>query len=242
MTGFFGGLADLVSTLVDRWPRLWDGLWVTLQLSIGGAVLAFFVAVVLGLASISGVSVLRGLTRVVVEIFRGTSLVVQLFWFFYVLPQLGVRLDALTCGILALGLNYGAYGAEVVRGSMNAVPQGQWETTTALSMSWRTKVRRIIWPQAWALMLPGLNNLMVMLVKGTAVALLITLHDLTFVTDQLRRTDGTYIAFGIGFLLYYLVTLGFSTLLRLEEARAQRKLGLKPSKARTTHATAEAVA
>lgn len=242
MTGFFGGLADLVSTLVDRWPRLWDGLWVTLQLSIGGAVLAFFVAVVLGLASISGVSVLRGLTRVVVEIFRGTSLVVQLFWFFYVLPQLGVRLDALTCGILALGLNYGAYGAEVVRGSMNAVPQGQWETTTALSMSWTTKVRRIIWPQAWALMLPGLNNLMVMLVKGTAVALLITLHDLTFVTDQLRRTDGTYIAFGIGFLLYYLVTLGFSTLLRLEEARAQRKLGLKPSKARTTHATAEAVA
>ncbi len=242
MTGFFGGLADLVSTLVDRWPRLWDGLWVTLQLSIGGAVLAFIVAVLLGLASISGVSVLRGLTRVIVEIFRGTSLVVQLFWFFYVLPQLGVRLDALTCGILALGLNYGAYGAEVVRGSMNAVPKGQWETTTALSMPWVTKVRRIIWPQAWALMLPGLNNLMVMLVKGTAVALLITLHDLTFVTDQLRRTDGTYIAFGIGFLLYYLVTLGFSTLLRLEEARAQRKLGLKPSKARTTQATAEAVA
>lgn len=242
MTGFFGGLADLVSTLVDRWPRLWDGIWVTLQLSIGGAALAFLIAVLLGVASISGMKVLQVISRVVVELFRGTSLVVQLFWIFYVLPQFGVRLDPMTCGIIALGLNYGAYGAEVVRGSMNAVPQGQWETTTALSMPWLTKVRRIIWPQAWALMLPGMNNLMVMLVKGTALALLITLTDLTYVTDDLRRTEGTYIAFGIGFLLYYLIALGFSTLLRLEEARAQRKLGLKPSKERTIQATAEAVA
>lgn len=235
-------MAELVDTLVTQWPRLWDGIWITLQLSVGGAVLAFLIAVVLGLAAISGIGVLRVSSRIIVELFRGTSLVVQLFWLFYVMPQFGVDLEAMTVGIVALGLNYGAYGAEVVRGSLNAVPQGQWETTTALSMSWVTKVRRVIWPQAWALMLPGLNNLMVMLVKGTSLALLITLHDLTFITDELRRTTGTYVAFGLGFVLYYLLALSFSSLLRVLELRAQRRLGLKPTKARTTQATAEAVA
>lgn len=235
-------MGDLVDTLATWWPRLWDGTFVTLQLSLGGAVLAFVIAVALGLASLSRFGVLRISSRVIVELFRGTSLVVQLFWFFYVMPQFGIELGALTCGILALGLNYGAYGAEVVRGSLNAVPKGQWEVTTALSMPWVAKMRRVIWPQAWALMLPGLNNLMVMLVKGTSLALLITLHDLTFVTDDMRRSAGTFVAFGTGLVIYYLLALGFSSVLRLLERRAQRRLGLRPSKAETAKATAEAVA
>lgn len=234
---------DFVESLLDAWPQLWSGIQITLKLSLGGAALGMVVAAVLGLAAITRSAVLRVTARVFVEFFRGTSLVVQLFWLFYVMPQLGVRLDAITCGILALGLNYGAYGAEVVRGSLNAVPKGQWETTTALSMSWFTTVRRVIWPQAWALMLPGLNNLMVMLVKGTSVAYMITLFDLTYVTtDHLRRTEGTWFAFGLAFVLYYLIALGFSSLLRLLERRAQRRLGLRPSKAATARATAEAVA
>lgn len=235
-------MGDLFDTLSTWAPRLWDGVWITLQLSLGGAVLAFLIAVALGLASMSRFGVLRISSRVIVELFRGTSLVVQLFWFFYVMPQFGFELGAMTCGVLALGLNYGAYGAEVVRGSLNAVPQGQWEVTTALSMSWVTKMRRVIWPQAWALMLPGLNNLMVMLVKGTSLALLITLHDLTFVTDDMRRSAGTFVAFGTGLVLYYLIALGLSSLLRLLERRAQRRLGLSPTKAATTQATAQAVA
>jgi polar amino acid transport system permease protein len=235
-------VGDLVDTLVTWWPRLWDGTWITLQLSLGGAALAFVIAVALGLASMSRFGVLRFGSRVIVELFRGTSLVVQLFWFFYVMPQFGFELEAMTCGILALGLNYGAYGAEVVRGSLNAVPKGQWEVTTALSMPWVAKMRRVIWPQAWALMLPGLNNLMVMLIKGTSLALLITLHDLTFVTDEMRRSTGTFVAFGTGLVIYYLIALAFSSLLRLLERRAQRRLGLRPTKAATTQATAQAVA
>ncbi|GAA4416376.1 ectoine/hydroxyectoine ABC transporter permease subunit EhuC [Georgenia halophila] len=236
-------MSDFIQALIDSWPRYWDGIVVTLQLSVGGAILAFVIAVVLGLAAITGVGVLRGTSRIIVELFRGTSLVVQLFFLFFVLPQFGYQLEPLACGILALGLNYGAYGAEVVRGSLNAVPQGQWETTTALSMPWATKIRRVIWPQAWALMLPGMNNLMVMLIKGTALALLIFLHDLTYFTDEVVRQDhGTAFAFGIGFALYYLIALGFSSFLRFLERRAQRRLGLAPSKARTTRATAEAVA
>lgn len=221
-------MTDFFDTLTAAAPRLWEATLVTLQLSVGGAAVAFVVAVLLGLASLSGVALVRGVSRVVVEFFRGTSLVVQLFWLFFVLPQLGIDLPSMTTGILALGLNYGAYGSEVVRGSINAVPKGQWETTVALSMSPVTTMRRVIWPQAWALMLPGLNNLLIMLIKGSALAGFIFLQDLTFVTDQLRRTTDTFVAFGIGMVIYYLIALGASGVLRWLERRAQRRLGLAP--------------
>jgi polar amino acid transport system permease protein len=221
-------VTDFFETLTAAAPRLWEATLVTLQLSVGGAAVAFVVAVVLGLASLSPSMLLRGTSRVVVEFFRGTSLVVQLFWLFFVLPQLGVDLPSMTTGILALGLNYGAYGSEVVRGSVNAVPKGQWETTVALSMSRVTTMRRVIWPQAWALMLPGFSNLTIMLIKGSALAGFIFLQDLTFVTEQLRRTTDTFVAFGIGMVIYYLIALAASSALRWLERRAQRRLGLAP--------------
>lgn len=234
----------VIGTLKDNWHDLLDGLRITLELSVFGGALAFAVAVVLGLAAISRFAAVRTVSRIIVEFFRGTSLVVQLFVLFYVVPQVsGVGSHPLLFGIIALGLNYGAYGSEVVRGSLNAVPPGQWETTTALSMPWITKVRRIIWPQAWALMLPGLNNLMVMLVKGTAIAFFVGLPDLTSVGDDLRKQGvDAWTVYGISFVLYYLAALLFSAFLRYLEVRAQRRLGIKPSKAKTTQTTAGAVA
>lgn len=236
--------AGVFSTVQDNWHPLLDGLRITLELSVFGGAVAFVVAVLLGLASISRFAVVRGVSRVIVEFFRGTSLVVQLFFLAYVTPlAFGWGSHLLLFGIVALGLNYGAYGSEVVRGSLNAVPAGQWETTTALSMSSLTKIRRIIWPQAWALMLPGLNNLMVMLVKGTAIAYFIGLPDLTFQTDELRKQGvGTWTVYGIAFVLYYFAALVFSAVLRRLEIRAQRRLGLTVSKAKTIQETAQVMA
>lgn len=238
----------MFSTLDPYWPHILSGLRVTLELSLGGGALAFVLAVILGLAAISRNVLLRGVTRVFVEFFRGTSLVVQLFFLVYAVPlMLGIvsppAVLPLLLAIIALGLNYGAYGSEVVRGSLNAVPQEQWESTTALSMPWLTKIRRIIWPQAWALMLPGLNNLMVMLVKGTAIAFMVSQYDLTYWADQMRKQGvNTWLAYGVAFVLYYLAALAFSAFLRLLERRAQRRLGLAPTRAQTTTATAGAVA
>jgi len=234
----------VIDTLQDHWSDLLDGLRVTLELSVFGGALAFVIAVALGLGAMSRLAALRVVCRVIVEFFRGTSLVVQLFFFAYATPQIfGWGSHLLLFGIAALGLNYGAYGSEVVRGSLMAVPPGQWETTTALSMPWVTKIRRIIWPQAWALMLPGLNNLMVMLVKGTAIASFIALQDLTAVSDDLRKEGvATWTVYGISFVIYYLAAMAFSAFLRLLEVRAQRRLGIRPGKSRTTKATAEAVA
>lgn len=224
-------MSDNLDVLLTRLPDLGRGVLVTLQLTAGGGVLAFVVAVVLGLAARSRLMAVRGLARALVEFFRGTSLLVQLFWFFYVLPLFGVQLSSLASGVLALGLNYGAYGAEVVRGAINSVPKGQWEATTALSLGRTRTLVRVVWPQAWAIMLPSLSNLLVMLLKGTSVAYIILMHDLTWVTERLRQATGdTFFSYGVGMVVYFLIAIGIVMLANMLERRAKRRLGQAPAR------------
>ena len=122
----------------------------------------------------------RWLATVYVEVFRGTSALVQLFWLFFVLPQFGLTLAPFLVAVLALGLNVGAYGSEVVRGAILGVPRGQWEATTALNMTRAAALRRIILPQAFVAMIPPWGNLFIELLKATSLVSLITLSDLTF--------------------------------------------------------------
>ena len=220
-------MTEYLDALREALPWLGEGVLVTLKLSLGGIALALVISVVLGLLSVSPVAPARWLSTVVMEFFRGTSLVVQLFWLYYVLPLVDIQWDAVTTGIIALGLNYGAYGAEVVRGSINAVDKGQWEGATALNMSPLTRMRRVIWPQAWVLMLSGYNNLAIMLIKGTAVALFIGLQDLTYQVEELRKDTGsTLFAFTVGLIIYYLIAWVASKGLRMLENRARRGLGM----------------
>ncbi len=244
MSELFVAPADVLGLAQSQWHDLLDGLRMTVELSVFGGALAFCIAVVLGLAAMTRFAVLRVISRIIVEFFRGTSLVVQVFFFVFVPPQVfNTEPHPLLYCVIALGLNYGAYGSEVIRGGLTAVPPGQWETTTALSMPWITKIRRIIWPQAWALMLPGLNSLMVMLVKGTAVAFIVGLIDLTAAADDLRKQGvSTLTIYGISFVLYYLVAMAFSAWLRRLEIRSQRRLGLKPDKLASVNRAAEAAA
>jgi polar amino acid transport system permease protein len=219
-------MSDDIQTLIDRLPRLGEAVLVTLELTVGGALLAAVVALLLGFGSRAGSRWLRGPSRVVIEFFRGTSLVVQLFWIFYVLPAFGYELAALAVGIVALGLNYGAYGAEVVRGSVDSVPRGQWEACTALNMSWQHKVRRVIFPQAWALMIPQLANLLIQLLKGSALAAYITLHDVNYWTDQLRMaTSDVFFSYTAGLLVYFAIAYLLTWGMNLLEERAKRRLG-----------------
>ncbi|MCW4384222.1 ectoine/hydroxyectoine ABC transporter permease subunit EhuC [Salinibacterium sp. SYSU T00001] len=206
-------------------PRILDGVWITLQLTVGGALLAMLIAVTLGLLARQENILVRGFARAIIEFFRGTSLVVQLFWFFFVLPQLGVELDAMFVGILALGLNYGAYAAEVVRGSINSVPQGQWEATTALSMTSAQRMRRVIFPQAWALMIPSLSNLLIHLLKGTAIVSFITMADLTFRVDQLRIDTDTFFAYTVGLIIYFVLAYILTLVMNMLEVQAKHRLG-----------------
>ena len=207
------------------WPRIMEGLGITVTLTLGGALLALVLAIVLGLMARSMRRVIRSIARVIIEFFRGTSLVVQLFFLFFVLPLFGVDLPAMLVGTLGLGLNYGAYGAAVVRGSINAVPKGQWEATTALSMSRFHRMWRIIFPQAWALMIPSLNNLLILLLKGTAIVSFITMFDLTASLNKLRIDTNVFFAYTVGLLIYFVLAYVLSLFMNALEARAKRRLG-----------------
>lgn len=219
-------MTENFEALARALPRIMEGMGITLTLTLGGAALALIVAIVLGLMARARRILIRGIARFVIEFFRGTSLVVQLFFLFFVLPLLGVELSPVLVGILGLGLNYGAYGAEVVRGSLNSVPRGQWEATVALSMSPVHRMRRVIFPQAWALMLPSLDNLLILLLKGTAIVSFITMFDLTASLDKLRIDTDVFFAYSLGLILYFIIAyvlhLGMSAL----EIRAKRRLGL----------------
>ncbi|WP_328397534.1 ectoine/hydroxyectoine ABC transporter permease subunit EhuC [Nocardia sp. NBC_00416] len=222
-------MSDL-DALTEALPRIRDGILVTLELTAGGALLAFVLALTLGTTVRTRSLLVRGPARVLIEFFRGTSLLVQIFWLFYVLPLLGYQLDPVFCGILALGLNYGAYGAEVVRGALNSVPAAQSEAAVALGFSGWQRLRRILFPQAWALMLPPLTNLLVHLLKGSALASYITLQDLTFEIGKLRQSTGdTLFSFGVGLLIYFVIAYVLTLGMNLLEARAKHKLGRGPA-------------
>ena len=118
----------------------------------------------------------------------------------------------------------------MVRGSIESVPKGQWEATTALSMSPAHRMRRIIFPQAWALMIPSLASLLVHLLKGTAIVSFITLNDFTFHLDQLRRQTDTFFAYaGVGLVGYFILALVLTLGMNALEARAKHRLGRGPS-------------
>lgn len=205
---------------LDLLPSLAQGLSVTVELTAGAAVVACLAALAAGLGRASRSRVWRGLAALYVESFRGTSALVQLFWFYFALPLFGVELDAMTVGIVVLGLNSGSYGAEVVRGAIQAVPRGQWEAAVALGLSRRQTLRRVVLPQAALAMIPPAGNLLVELLKNTALASMITLHELTFRGQALRSdTLRTVEIFGLTLVLYFLVAQVLIFGMRRLEAR-----------------------
>lgn len=185
-------------------PALLDGLVTTLVVTLAAAALAVVLAVAAGLARGARSPALRSGTRIYVEVFRGTSALVQLFWVYFALPLVGLRLDALSSGILVLGLNSGAYGSEIVRGAIRAVAPGQWDAAFALGLSRVDTLRSVIFPQAVPAMLPSANNLLVELLKNSSLVSLVTLSDLTFQAQVLRAaTLSSAEVFGVILVLYY---------------------------------------
>jgi len=224
-----------VSDLPQILSVLGDGLPDTILATLGGIVLTVVLAFGAGLLLLSPRTWVRGITRVYVEGFRGTSEVVQLFWIYFVLPVIvGYQLVPLVAGIAVLGLNHGAYGAEIVRGAIRSVPRAQYEGAVALNLSPAQRMRRVILPQALVEILPPLNNLFIQLLKSTAVLALITVPE---VTRQAREVlipnfgDDTFLIFGVVFVIYLVLAAAITLVMRLLERWAAGRLGRRPVKA-----------
>ena len=160
-------------------PALLNGAVITVQISALSFVVFAVLSVAAALGKLSPVRWLRWVATSYIEVFRGTSLLVQLFWLFFVLPEFGVVIAPITAAVLGIGLNFGAYGAEVVRGAISSVPRGQREACTALNIPEWKQMLRIVFPQAFAIMVPGMTNQTIELVKSTSMISAVTLVDIT---------------------------------------------------------------
>ncbi|MBC3193604.1 ectoine/hydroxyectoine ABC transporter permease subunit EhuC [Pseudonocardia sp. C8] len=223
--------------MLDNLPTilavLAEGLPQTVVATVGGIVLTIVLAVVAGLMLLAPQRWVRVLSRIYVEGFRGTSEVVQMFWIYFVLPVLvGYQLVPLWAGVIVLGLNHGAYGAEVVRGAVQSVPRAQYEAAIALGLGPVQRMRRVILPQAVVEALPPMNNLFIQLLKSSAILSLITVEEVTRqARDVLIPAFGqdTLLIFGIVFLIYLLlaalITAGMRFAERVAAARVGRTVG-----------------
>lgn len=211
-------------------PFLLGGLGNTLLIAAAAALLALVLAFAVGSARHAGGRLAKVVLGTYVELFRGTSLLLQLFWLFYVLPFAGIELSALTAAIMGIGLNYGAYGSEIIRGAFVSVGRGQNEAAHSLGLRPWAVFRLVALPQVLPVVIQPLGILAIQLLKATSLASLITISELSFRAYQLNQvTSRTGPIFAIVLILYFLCAQAIMTLIRRADLAAGRWRRLEPS-------------
>lgn len=215
-----------IDTLIEIFPALFQGLKVTVIVVILSAICSYIFAFIAGLCRLSSNRFIRKFTGFYVEIFRGTSLIVQLFWLYYALPMLfGIDLGSdLLAGVLAISLNFGAYMSEIVRGSILAVDKGQTEASIALNMTRFQRMRLIILPQAIKMMLPEFGNYFILMLKATSLVALIGMKDILYYGNILRSTNLSQAPtiYILVLVFYFLIALPFIFINRKLEAMSKK--------------------
>ncbi|MEQ8447043.1 MAG: ectoine/hydroxyectoine ABC transporter permease subunit EhuC [Pelagibacterium sp.] len=203
---------------------LMQGAWVTVELTIYSTVFGAILAFAAGIGKLAHNPLIKAISIGYIEIFRGTSLLVQLFWLYFALPVAGqaigidLRLPPVVAGVMALSLNIGAYGAEVVRGAIESVAKDQYEAAKALNFTPRKTLWRVALPQAIPEMMPSFGNLAVQNLKDTALVSLISLSDLAFRSEQLRNfTQDSTTIYTMALLMYFGLALVLTAMMKLLE-------------------------
>jgi len=165
---------------VENIGPLLGGLLITVELTFVVITLSLVCGLLVALAGMSRLAPLRWLVKAYIEVIRGTPLLLQLIYVYYVLPEIGIRLDAFTAGVLALTLNYSAYISEVYRSGIQAIAKGQHDAAAALGMTRALAMRRIILPQAIRIVVPTLGNYFIGLFNDTSLCAAVSIQELLF--------------------------------------------------------------
>ncbi|UCM88289.1 ectoine/hydroxyectoine ABC transporter permease subunit EhuC [Streptomyces marincola] len=206
------------------------GIWITIQVTFFSAALALVVAFVIGTLRTSRLWIVRFLSGIYFELFRGTSSLVLMFWLVFAVPLMfRLQFVPMFAGVLALGLTYGAYGSEVVRGALAAVPVAQREAGVALGFTKFQRLRRIEVPQAWPEMVPPFNNLLIELLKGTALVSTIMVADMTYAANLVRiGSNESAPVYTLLLALYFVFAFVLTRGMRVLEKHAKSRVGQAP--------------
>ena len=223
---FFGlwATGNIEVGFIAEWgPFILGGAGITILLSVLSIFVATILAIVGAIARLSANPYVNGVASLYVSLFRGTPLIVQIFFIYFALPQVDIRLPAFVCGVIALGLNYGAYMTEIFRAGIQAVPRGQREAAEALGMPERRVMSRIVLPQAFRIVIPAIGNDFVAMIKDSALVSTIAVQELLWRASQVgtqnfRSLESLLIAAAV----YWAMTIVFSAFQERLERRMAR--------------------
>ena len=184
-------------------PLFLTGTWVTVKISLMAMALASVLGLGLALVRVYGHWAPSRLALTYVEFMRGTPLLIQLYFIYYGLPQLGLKLDAMTAAVIGVGLNYAAYEAEIYRAGLMAVPRQQTEAALALGMTRGQAVRLVVLPQALRLVIPPVTNDFVALFKDTSIVSVVAVVELTKTFTTAAINTNRYMEFAVVTALIY---------------------------------------
>lgn len=201
------GFIETLHYLYDYLPGFMQSAWLAFQIALVTIVLSWVVGLLLALAQRSRFRVIRVLTAVYIWVIRGTPSLIQIFIVYFGLPQLGVKLDPFSAGILALAFGSGAYVAEVIRSGLSAIPKGQFDGAKALGLDQFRLYRLVILPQVIRIVVPSLTNEAINTLKNTSLLSTITVVELTMHTQtMIAATFRPFEFYMLAAVLYLLMT------------------------------------
>jgi putative glutamine transport system permease protein len=211
------------SVLGENAGALAQGLLITLEVSALALLLALVLGVIVATLRVAPSPVLRRIGTAYVEFLRNIPLLVQLFFLFFALPSIGIRLDAFLCGVLALGVYTSAFVAEAIRSGIAAVPSGQLEAGLSSGMGYATTMRLIVLPQAIAKTIPPLGNTTLNLIKNSSLVSTVSVLDILGTANLLGARSFQYVPMFVGAAICYLIlTLPTAFAVNLLEKRYAR--------------------
>jgi len=217
---------------VKRWEAFFKvlpgqyipGFLMTLRVALAGLLLALVLGIIFGLFSTSKVKICKLLSRIYVEFFQNTPLVVQVFFYYACLPYvIGGRVPKFTLGVIGVGIYHGAYISEVIRTGIEAVPRGQFEAAYSQGFNYLQTMRYIVLPQTIKIIMPSLANQALNLVKNTSVLAMVAGMDLMYYADSWGSDRGYFVqAYLPCALMYFLICFPLAKLARWLEVRAKQ--------------------
>lgn len=209
---------------IEFLPILLLGVKYTLLVTVGSLLLSSVLGLIWAMMRVSGVKALDRTAKTVVNVIRGIPIIVQLFYIYFVLPDFGIALTAVSAAIIGLGIAYSAYQAENFRAGIEAVDHGQVEAAQSLGMGWFMMMRRVVLPQAVKIVLPPYGNIMIMMLKDSSQASTITVAELAL---QGKLIASSTFKNSTVFTLVALLYLVMSIPLILLVARLEKNMGTR---------------
>lgn len=215
---------EFIENVIGVIPSLLKAVPVVAQLAVGAMLLALVLGLLVALARLSNSKILRAIATIYVEILRGTPLLVQLVYIYFVLPVIGIQLEPIAAGIIALGLNYAAYLSEVYRTSILAIDTGQTEAALSLGYTPTKALWKIVIPQSFKVALGPIGNYFIAMVKDTALTSVIAVSEILKTANTLNsQTFQTVEIYTAAALLYLALSLPLSRLVIVLERKVRAR-------------------